>query len=64
MITITKEFFDGEILDDFIKEYFLEFHPAGYSTTIDKLTAKPIYLDGKFQYINYEVTLSRFESCD
>jgi hypothetical protein len=64
MITITKTFFDGENLDLFISNYFKEFHPAGYSTMIDKLEAKPIYIDGKFQYINYEVQISRFESCD
>jgi hypothetical protein len=64
MITITKTFYDGEFVEDFIKNYFKEFHPAGYSTSVDKLTAEPIFENGQFKWIKYEVTLSRFESCD
>jgi len=64
MITITETFDYGEDLDVFLTNYFEEFHPAGYSTTIDKLEVTPIYNDGKFKHFKYEVTISRFESCD
>lgn len=64
MITITKSFTNAEDMDIFIMNYFIEFHPAGYSTSIDKIEATPIYSKGTFQEIKYEVTLSRFESCD
>jgi hypothetical protein len=64
MITITKNFYSAVDTDIFISNYLKEFHPAGYSTTIDKLEVTPIFIDGKFLHLNYEVTISRFESCD
>ena len=64
MITITKSFTTAQEMEDFIKSYFKEFHPAGYGTSIKEVEILPIYDTGIFQYINYEVTLSRAESCD
>ncbi len=64
MITINKVFKDAQEMDKFISDYFQEFHPAGYGTQIDEFIVMPIYDEGKFQYINYDVTISRSESCD
>ena len=61
---INKTFYDGTILEDFIKSYFKEFHPAGYGTQIDEIKAKPIHKNGEFKWIEYEITISRLESCD
>ena len=65
MITITKTFKEPQDMEDFIKAYFVEFHPAGYGTQVSYIKATPIYKDGLFQLkIKYEVTLERLESCD
>lgn len=64
MITITKSFDNADSMEEFIIEYLQEFHPAGYGTSIKSITAKPFYDCGFLEYINYEVTLERAESCD
>ena len=61
---ITKTFTTAKEMEDFIKSYFKEFHPAGYGTQIDEIKAKPIHKNGEFKWVEYKITISRLESCD
>ena len=54
----------GKELEEELDKYFTEYHPAGYGTAIKKVTIKPVYFKGELLGFNYEVEITRFESCD
>ena len=64
MITITNSFWDAETMEDFIIEYFNDYPIGGYGTMIESVKVTPVYEFEELDHLNYEVTLSRFESCD
>ena len=64
MITTTKTFWDAETMGDYIFEYFRDYPLSGYGTIVDSIKVTPVYESGELDHLNYEVTLSRFESCD
>ena len=64
MITITQTFKDVIEMHKFIIEYLKEYAPAGYGTTVDSIEFWQTYDEWKNEKYNYQVTISRGESCD
>jgi hypothetical protein len=63
MKTEIFSFKDAEVMDGFIKTYLKRYAPAGYSTEV-KITIRQSYEDWKNNKLNYEVKITRDESCD
>jgi hypothetical protein len=63
MITITQLFRDVELMDSFITKYLNEFAPAGYSNEVT-IKIRQTHQEWKDKKINYEVLITRSESCD
>ena len=63
MITTTKIYTSAKAMEIAILDFFRQYAPAGYSSTV-KIKVIQTYEMWKAQQINYEVTFERFESCD